>query len=238
MRNGFSKDFLWGGAMAASQADGAYDQGGKGLDTQDLRYFDPAWTKAERAAKANRRMSDAKFRQALADTQDQTHYPFRHGIDFYNRWRQDLELFDELGIKVLRTSINWARIYPHGDDPVPNEEGLRFYIDLFDECHRRGIKVFATILHYNIPVDLVLKYGGWKSRKTAECYVRYARTLFERLGDRVDYWLPFNEFNAGKFNPYNGVCLVEDQEEDYNNAIFQCLHNQFIANALTVKAGQ
>lgn len=237
MRNGFPKDFLWGGAMAASQADGAYDQGGKGLDTQDLRYFDPAWTKAERAAKANRRMSDAKFRQALADTQDQTHYPFRHGIDFYNRWRQDLELFDELGIKVLRTSINWARIYPHGDDPVPNEEGLRFYIDLFDECHRRGIKVFATILHYNIPVDLVLKYGGWKSRKTVECYVRYARTLFERLGDRVDYWLPFNEFNAGKFNPYNGVCLVEDQEEDYNNAIFQCLHNQFIANALTVKAG-
>lgn len=82
MRNGFPKDFLWGGAMAASQADGAYDQGGKGLDTQDLRYFDPAWTKAERAAKANRRMSDAKFRQALADTQDQTHYPFRHGIDF------------------------------------------------------------------------------------------------------------------------------------------------------------
>lgn len=237
MRNGFPKNFLWGGAMAASQADGAYDQGGKGLDTQDLRYFDPAWTKAERAAKANRRMSDAKFRQALADTQDQTHYPFRHGIDFYNRWRQDLELFDELGIKVLRTSINWARIYPHGDDPVPNEEGLRFYIDLFDECHRRGIKVFATILHYNIPVDLVLKYGGWKSRKTVECYVRYARTLFERLGDRVDYWLPFNEFNAGKFNPYNGVCLVEDQEEDYNNAIFQCLHNQFIANALTVKDG-
>ena len=232
MRNGFPKNFLWGGAMAASQADGAYDQGGKGLDTQDLRYFDPAWTKAERAAKANRRMSDAKFRQALADTQDQTHYPFRHGIDFYNRWRQDLELFDELGIKVLRTSINWARIYPHGDDPVPNEEGLRFYIDLFDECHRRGIKVFATILHYNIPVDLVLKYGGWKSRKTVECYVRYARTLFERLGDRVDYWLPFNEFNAGKFNPYNGVCLVEDQEEDYNNAIFQCLQDAHSAKTL------
>ena len=175
MRNGFPKDFLWGGAMAASQADGAYDQGGKGLDTQDLRYFDPAWTKAERAAKANRRMSDVKFRQALAATQDQTNYPFRHGIDFYNRWRQDLELFDELGIKVLRTSINWARIYPHGDDPVPNEEGLRFYIDLFDECHRRGIKVFATILHYNIPVDLVLKYGGWKKRQKAVGDVRLAR---------------------------------------------------------------
>ena len=89
--------------------------------------------------------------------------------------------------------------------------------------------VFATILHYNIPLHLVTEYGGWKSRKTVECYVRYTRTLFERLGDRVDYWLPFNEFNAGKFNPYNGVCLIEDQEEDYQNAIFQCLHHMDLA---------
>ena len=112
MKNSFPEGFLWGGAMAASQADGAFDQGGKGLDTQDLRYFDPNWTKAERAAKANRRMNDAKFHRALADRSDLEHYPFRHGIDFYNRWREDLELFDELGIKVLRTSINWARRRP------------------------------------------------------------------------------------------------------------------------------
>ncbi len=119
---------------------------------------------------------------------------------------------------------------------MPNEEGIRFYRDLFEECHRYGIKVFATILHYNIPVNLVLKYGGWKCRKTIDFYVRYATTLFERLGSLVDYWLPFNEFNAGRFNPFNGVCLVEDQEKDYVNAIFQCLHHQFIANALTVEA--
>ena len=146
-------------------------------------------------------------------------------------------MFAELGIKVLRTSICWARIFPNGDDAQPNEAGLKFYMDLFDACHAHGIKVFATILHYNIPLHLVTEYGGWKSRKTVECYVRYTRTLFERLGDRVDYWLPFNEFNAGKFNPYNGVCLIEDQEEDYQNAIFQCLHHQFIANALTIQQG-
>ena len=147
-----------------------------------------------------------------------------------------MKLFEELGIKVLRTSINWARIYPNGDDDLPNEEGLQWYIDLFTECHNRGIKVFATILHYNIPVHLITEYGGWKSRKTVECYVKYATTLFERLGNLVDYWLPFNEFNAGRFNPYNGICLIEDEEPDYDNAIFQCLHHQFIANALTIQA--
>lgn len=223
--------------MASSQAEGGWNKGGKGLDTQDLRYFDPSWTAEERAMKKNRRMNTARFQAALADLENEENYPFRHGIDFYGRWREDLELFQQMGMKVLRTSICWARIFPNGDDAVPNEEGIRFYQELFDECHKRGMKVFATILHYNIPVNLVLKYGGWKSRTTVECYVRYARTLFERLGDRVDYWLPFNEFNAGKFNPYNGVCLIEDQEPEYSKTIFQCLHNQFIANALTVKAG-
>ena len=120
MKTGFPKDFLWGGAMASSQAEGAFLQDGKGLDTQDLRYFDPNWTKEERTQKSNRRMNDEKFKAALADLEDLEHYPFRHGIDFYNRWQEDLELFAELGIKVLRTSICWARIFPNGDDAQPN----------------------------------------------------------------------------------------------------------------------
>ena len=153
MKTGFPKDFLWGGAMASSQAEGAFLQDGKGLDTQDLRYFDPNWTKEERTQKSNRRMNDEKFKAALADLEDLEHYPFRHGIDFYNRWQEDLELFAELGIKVLRTSICWARIFPNGDDAQPNEAGLKFYMDLFDACHAHGIKVFATILHYNIPLS-------------------------------------------------------------------------------------
>lgn len=235
MKTGFPTNFLWGGAIAASQADGAYLEGGKGLDTQDLRYFDAAWSTEERANKKNKRMNHQKFQQALT-SQDEAHYPFRRGIDFYHTYSKDLALFEELGIKILRTSINWARIYPNGDDETPNEEGIQFYIDLFDECHRRGIQVFATILHYNIPVHLVTAYGGWKNRKTIDFYVRYATTLFKRLGDLVDYWLPFNEFNAGMFNPYNGVCLIEDEEADYKNAIFQCLHHQFLANARTIKA--
>lgn len=235
MRTGFPKDFLWGGAICASQAEGAYNEGGKGLDTQDLRYFDASWTKEERAMQKNRRINHDKFVKALTDHDDE-HYPFRWGIDFYHKYKEDIELFEELGIKVLRTSISWARIYPNGDDEMPNEEGIQYYIDLFSECQKRGIKVFATILHYSIPVHLLTEYGGWKNRKTIDFYVKYATTLFERLGSLVDYWLPFNEFNAGRFNSYNGVCLIKDEEEDYDNAIFQCLHHQFIANALTIKA--
>ncbi|RQN12004.1 glycosyl hydrolase family protein [Clostridium butyricum] len=231
----FPKDFLWGGAIAASQADGAYLEGGKGLDTQDLRYFDASWDKEKRTENRNINMTTERFNEALI-AKDITHYPFRWGIDFYNKYKEDLALFEELGLKIFRTSINWARIFPNGDDETPNEEGLQYYIDLFDECHKRGIKVFATILHYNIPVNLVTKYGGWKNRKLVDFYLKYATTLFKRIGNRVDYWLPFNEINCAKFNPYNGCCLIKDQEEDYESSIFQCLHHQFIANALTIKA--
>lgn len=235
MKNTFPEGFLWGGAIAASQADGAYLEGGKGLDTQDLRYFDPAWTRAQRDENRNINMTSERFKRALSDT-DTLHYPFRRGIDFYHTWREDLALFEELGMKIFRTSICWARIFPNGDDAEPNEEGLKFYTDLFDECHRRGMKVFATILHYDIPVNLVTRYGGWKDRRLIDFYVRYAKTLFERLGRRVDFWLPFNEINCSRFNPYNGCCLIRDAESDYMSAIFQCAHHQFLANALAVKA--
>lgn len=234
MKKGFQEDFLWGGAIASSQAEGAFNEDGKGLDTQDLRYMDPSWTKEQRADKKFKRMTIKKFEEAIKED-GLGKYPFRWGIDFYHKYKEDLALFEEMGMKIFRTSISWARIFPNGDDDVPNEEGIKYYIDLFDECHKRGMKVFATILHYNIPVNLVIKYGGWKNRKTIDFYVRYAKVLFERIGNRVDYWLPFNELNAGKFNPYNGVCLIEDAEEDYENAIFQCIHHQLIANALTIK---
>lgn len=235
MRHGFPDNFLFGGAIAASQAEGAWNEGGKGLDTQDLRYFDADWSHEERMNRRNKRMNHETFEKALTAT-DTEHYPFRHGIDFYHTYHEDLALMQEMGMRIFRTSVSWARIYPNGDDEQPSEEGIRYYHDLFSECHRRGMKVFCTMLHYAIPANLVVKYGGWKSRKTIDFYVRYAKTLYERLGDVVDYWLPFNEFNAGRFNPYNGVCLVEDEEEDFDNAIFQCLHHEFIANALAVKA--
>lgn len=230
----FPKNFLWGGAISASQADGAFDEGGKGLDTQDLRYFDPAWTPDERKLKKNRRMNQKKFDEALVSTDDKM-YPFRRGIDFYHRYPEDLKLLSQLGLKIFRTSINWARIFPNGDDNEPNAAGVEFYKSMFSECHRLGMKVFVTIVHYNIPVNLVTTYGGWRNRHVVDLYMKYVKVLFENLGDLVDFWLPFDEINAGKFNPYNGICLLEEQSKNYTQDTFQSIHNQFVATAKTVQ---
>lgn len=232
--NHFPENFLWGGAIASAQAEGAWNEGGKGMDTQDLRVFDASWDADMRRKNRDINMTGERFQAALTAT-DLEHYPFRWAIDFYHNWREDLALLEELGLKIFRTSISWARIYPNGDDPVPNEEGIRFYVDLFTECHKRGMKVFATILHYATPVNLLTRYGGWKNRKMIDFYLRYCQTLFERLGGLVDYWLPFNEINCSRFNPWNGCCLIRDQEENYDQAIFQCTHHQLLANALAVK---
>lgn len=233
----FPKDFLWGGAIAASQADGAWQEDDKGIDTQDLRYFDASWDYEARQKNRNINMTTSRFWEAL-ENNTVDNYPFRRGIDFYHTWKEDLALLHKMGLKLFRTSINWARIYPNGDDALPNEKGLQFYKDLFDECHRLGMKVFATILHYNIPVNLITKYSGWKSRETIKYYERYCRTLFTELGNRVDFWLPFNEINCSRFNPWNGCCLIKDQENNYNQSIFQCTHHQFVANALAIKAAR
>ena len=234
MKNGFPDTFLWGGATAASQVEGAYNEDGKGLDTQDCKpqYFN--LTREEKNDWKYKQMTSEKYELAKT-VEGIANYPFRFGSDQYHHYKEDIALFAEMGMKIYRLSISWARIFPNGDDETPNEAGLQYYKNLFEECHKYGIKVFVTILHYAIPVHLVDAYGGWKNRKVIDFYVKYARTLFETFKDDVDYWLPFNEINAGRFNPYNGVGLIKDREENYDQAVYQALHHQFIANALTVK---
>ncbi len=232
--NGFPENFLWGGAIACSQADGGFREGGKGISTQDLRYLDPSWDRAQVLEKREKWMTTEEFNQAMADPSTY-YYPLRRGIDFYHQYPKDIQLFKELGLKIFRTSICWSRIFPNGDDTMPNEEGIKYYSSLFQELKKQNIKIFATILHYDIPVNLVIKYGGWKNRKIIDFYLKYVKVLFENFGELVDYWLPFNEINAGKFCPWDGVCLIEDQEENFNQSIFQCMHHQFVANAKTVE---
>ena len=234
MKTGFPKDFLWGGATAASQVEGGFNQGGKGLDTQDCRPNNAKLPRNERNLKINKQMTTNKFNRALL-CKDDGNYPFRWGSQQYFHYKEDIKLFAEMGMKIYRLSISWARIYPNGDDDLPNQEGIEYYRSVFNECKKYNIKIMVTMLHYAIPVNLVTKYGGWKNRKLIEFYCKYAKTLFENYGDIVDYWLPFNEINAGKFNPYNGIALIKDQEDNYEQTIQQCLHHQFIANALTVK---
>lgn len=234
MKKGFPKDFLWGGATAASQVEGAYNEGGKGLDSQDCKpqYFN--LTREEKNDWKYKQMTSEKYELAKT-VEGIANYPFRFGSDQYHRYKEDIALFAEMGMKIYRLSISWARIYPNGDDETPNKEGIAYYHNLFNECHKYGIRIFVTMLHYAVPTHLMDAYGGWKNRKLVEFYTRYAKTLFEEYKDDVDYWLPFNEINAGRFNPYNGCGLIKDREENYDQAVYQSLHHQFVANALTVK---
>ena len=236
MKNGFPKGFLWGGAISCSQAEGGFREGGKGITTQDCRYFDPSWD-FDRIYNKEAYISNLtknELNQALMD-QTTAYYPFRRGIDFYHEYPNDIKLFRELGLKIFRTSICWARIFPNGDEKEPNEEGLKFYCDLFHCLKENGIKIFATIQHYDIPANLVVKYGGWKNRKLIEFYVNYVKVLFENFGDIVDYWLPFNEINAARFSHWDGISVLEDQTENMDQTIFQSLHHQFVANAKVIE---
>lgn len=236
INTGFPDDFLWGGAISCSQADGAWNEDGKGKSTQDCRWLDGSWTHEQVEEKHhNNPFSLAEFEQALLDDGTEF-YPFRRGCDFYHHWRDDLALFAEMGLKLFRTSVCWARIFPNGDDEHPNEAGIQWYKDLFGECHKLGIKTFVTMVHYDIPVNVVTKYGGWKNRQTIDLFTRYVETIVSELDGLVDFWLPFNEINAARFSPWDGVCLIKDMEGDeYDIQIFQCLHHQFVANAKAVE---
>jgi 6-phospho-beta-glucosidase len=232
----FPENFLWGGAIASAQADGAFDADGKGLTTQDCRYFDPSWD-FDTIYKQNAYVSDMTnkgFEKAQMDLSTD-YYPLRRGIDFYHEYPNDVKLFEELGMKIFRTSLCWARIFPNGDDPEPNLEGLNFYRKLFAMLKKSGIKIFVTIQHYDIPVNLVNKYGGWKNTIVGELFVRYVELLFQEFGEIVDYWLPFNEINAGRFAHWDGLSIISENESNLDQTIFESLHNQFIANAKIVK---
>ncbi|NLA28851.1 MAG: glycoside hydrolase family 1 protein, partial [Propionibacterium sp.] len=171
----FPEGFLWGGATAANQFEGAWNIDGKGPSIQDVL--------------PNGGMS--------APTEDPTPDNLKlEGIDFYHRYADDIALFAEMGFKVFRFSIGWSRIFPNGDELEPNEAGLAFYDRVLDECEKHGIEPLVTISHYETPLHLAKAYDGWTNRALIGFYERYARVLFERFGSRVKYWLTFNEINS------------------------------------------
>ena len=206
------------------------------MTTQDCRYLDPSWD-FEKIYHERAYVSDltrAEFERAIADGGTEL-YPLRRGIDFYHEYKQDIALFKELGLKIFRTSFCWARIFPTGEEETPNEEGLAYYRDMFRTLKDNDIKIFATIQHYDIPVSLVEKYGGWKHRRLVDLFVRYVKVLFTEFGDMVDYWLPFNEINAARFAHWDGISVLIDETEDMETTIYQSLHHQFVANAKIVR---
>ena len=171
----FPKNFLWGGAVAANQCEGAYKEDGKGLDIEDVLPH------------------GLKTPPTLEPTPDNLKL---RGIDFYHRYKEDIRLFAEMGFKCFRLSIAWSRIFPNGDDREPNEAGLKFYDDVFDECAKYGIQPLVTISHYETPLHLAREYNGWSNRKLIDFYLRYCETIFKRYKDKVKLWITFNEINS------------------------------------------
>ena len=222
----FPKEFLWGGAIAANQAEGAYLEGGKGLTTVDL------------LPTGKKRFDIMLGNLPSYEPLKGEFYPSHEAIDFYHRYKEDIALFAEMGFKALRLSISWARIFPNGDDSTPNEEGLKFYDEIFDELINYGIEPVVTIAHFDVPIGLVKKYGSWKNRKLVGFFETYAKTLFKRYQEKVKYWMTFNEINMLLHLPFVGAGLVFEEGEDQTKIKYQAAHHQLVASSLAVKAAQ
>lgn len=212
----FPENFLWGGAVAANQCEGAYNEDGKGLSIQDV---------LPHGIKGKRTPGPTEENMKLV------------GIDFYHRYKEDIKLFAEMGFKVFRTSIAWSRIYPLGDETEPNEQGLVFYDNLFDECHKYGIEPLVTLSHYETPLHLAEQYDGWVNPKMIEFYKRYVMTVFKRYKDKVKYWLTFNEINSILNSPFMSGGIATPKEELTESQLYQAIHHEMVASASAVQIG-
>ncbi|PWC12753.1 6-phospho-beta-glucosidase [Brenneria roseae subsp. americana] len=219
----FPDDFLWGGALAANQSEGAYLEGGKGLTTVDMIPHGPHRLAVKLGQEPRFTLCDDEF------------YPSHQAIDFYHRYKEDIALMAEMGFTVFRTSIAWSRIYPNGDELTPNEAGIAFYRDVFSECKKHNIEPLVTLSHFDVPMHLVREYGSWRNRKMVTFFTRYARTCFEAFDGLVKYWLTFNEINILLHSPFSGAGLVFDKDEDQEQVKYQAAHHELLASALATK---
>lgn len=233
----FPEKFLWGGATSAYQCEGAWKQDGKGFAVTDLLTAG----------------SKEVPREFTYCEQENIYYPAKQAIDHFNHYKEDIALFAEMGFKVYRMSISWVRIFPNGDDEKPNQAGLDFYRNVFNECLKYNIEPLVTISHHDVPLSLAIKQDGWLSRKTIDAYVKYCETIFNEYKELVKYWITFNEINmmTNYFGDIftGGILSNETKFLDIAHATeeslsadkmtkrFKALHHQFIASALVVKLG-
>lgn len=217
------KDFLWGGAVAAHQLEGAYNVGGKGICAADIE-----------TAGGNgipRRITDGII--------EGEYYPNHEAIDFYHHYKEDIALMGEMGFKAFRTSIAWTRIFPNGDEEIPNEEGLAFYDRVFDEMTKYGIEPVITLSHFEMPYEMIKKYGGFRNKKCIDFFVKFAKTCFERYNGKVRYWMTFNEIN-NMTNYSSDHHLLQDggilvkEDDNREQLMYQVTHNCLVASARAV----
>lgn len=232
--NKFPDDFLWGAAAAANQCEGAWDVGGKGISIADIEMLPDEVDRKSITCFTHTR------EQAIQAAQDRIHnYPRRRGIDFYHTYAEDLRWLKEIGLRCIRLSFSWARIFPKGDEEEPNEEGLQFYDRLIKKIVRLGMVPVMTISHYDMPLQLVLTYGGWTSRKLIGFFERYCKVLFNRYHEDVPYWIVFNQINSmDGWGEFASLGILKDSCSDMEHAKYQAIHHQFIASARAKKCAQ
>ena len=234
----FPKDFLWGGATAANQFEGAWNVDGKGVSTSDCCTRGSLTSVRHVTYQTEDGQVESKIMFGLDAPKgakfgafDGYDYPSHEGIDFYHHYKEDIALFAEMGFKTFRMSINWTRIFPNGDDEQPNEKGLQFYEDVFKELKKYGIEPLVTLSHYETPIALTNKWNAWADRRTIDCFVRYAKTCFERYNGLVKYWLTFNEINCISFGGFMAAGVASRDPLMIANAT----RNQLLASALAVQ---
>ena len=232
----FPKGFLLGGATADFQYEGGFNEGGRGLHSHDfetagsVNHLRQISLKMKDGSKGSVNYRDSLPDGAEACMYDDIYYPSHQATDFYHHWKEDIALFAEMGFKTYRFSICWSRIYPKGIEEFPNEEGLVFYEKVIDELLKNGIEPLITICHDELPFYLCEKYDGWSSRYVIDCYVKYAKTLFERFKGKVKYWLTFNEINA-----VGGYAQIGCRARSPNT--LSTVHHMFVASAKVIQLG-
>ncbi|MCC0629167.1 6-phospho-beta-glucosidase [Clostridioides sp. ES-S-0108-01] len=221
-----NQEFLWGGAVAAHQVEGGYNKDGKGISIADVM---TAGTHT-----VPRKITDGVI--------EGLNYPNHEAINFYENYKEDIRLFAEMGYKCFRTSIAWTRIFPKGDESTPNEDGLKFYDDLFDELLKYNIEPVITLSHFEMPYHLVKNYGGWRNRKLIDFFVNFCEVVMNRYKDKVKYWMTFNEINNQSIttNPiyaFTNSGIIYEEQEDKEEVMYQAVHYEFVASAKVVKIG-
>ena len=217
----FPKEFLWGGATAANQCEGAYDEDGRGLASVDVIPY------------GEDRFKVARGEMKILECDDSHLYPAHYGIDFYHRYKEDIKLFADMGLKCFRFSIAWTRVIPDGDGEVC-DKGLDFYEAVVDECLKYGIEPLITINHFDAPINLINKFGGWKDARMIDAFLKLCEALFKRLGNKVKYWLTFNEINMLLHLPFMGAGILFEEGEEKNQVLYTAAHHELLASAKAV----
>lgn len=235
------KGFLWGGATADFQYEGGFGEGGRGDLSRDYETNgSPEHPRHHTLQMPDGRMiypkssffdaenvpSDAKPVYVKGQ-----YYPSHKAVDFYHHYKEDIKLMAGMGFNVFRFSIAWSRIFPNGEEEKPNEAGLEFYDKVIDELKKYNMEPLITICHDEMPMNLAVKYNGFANRKLIDFYLKYAKTLFKRYGDKVKYWLTFNEINAVRGFGATGVHQSNGLDR------YQAAHNMFVASAKAVILG-